>query len=61
MPEEKHLFDLLKRGYIDTHYKGHYEITAEELTTLIERVGKLQVIAERLCQEKIASFDQLTV
>ncbi|HMH20157.1 MAG TPA: hypothetical protein VK563_00205 [Puia sp.] len=28
-PEEKHLFDLLKRGYIDTQYKDHYEITAE--------------------------------
>ena len=59
-PEEKHLFDLLKRGYIDTRYKDSYEIMAEELTILIERVGKLQTIAEGLCQEKIASFDQLT-
>ncbi len=59
-PEEKHLFDLLKRGYIDTRYKDHYEITAEELVILIERVSKLQTIAGRLCLEKIASFDQLT-
>jgi len=59
-PQEKHLFDLLKRGYIDTRYKDHYEITAEELTILIERVGKLQTIAERLCKEKIASFDRQT-
>jgi len=59
-PQEKHLFDLLKRGYIDTRYKEHYEITADELTILIERVGKLQVIAERLCKEKIASFDRQT-
>ncbi|HVU96982.1 MAG TPA: HEPN domain-containing protein [Puia sp.] len=57
-PEEKHLFDLLKRGYIDTRYKDHYEITAEELAILIERVGKLQTIAERLCLEKIDSFDR---
>jgi HEPN domain-containing protein/predicted nucleotidyltransferase len=57
-PEEKHLFDLLKRAYIDTRYKENYEITAEELTILIERTGKLQTIAERLCQEKIASFDR---
>jgi hypothetical protein len=43
-PEEKHLFDLLKRGYVDARYKEHYEITAEELNLalLIERVGKLQ-------------------
>ena len=56
-PEEKHLFDLLKRGYIDARYKDHYEITAEELEILIERVGKLQAIAEKLCREKIRSFD----
>jgi len=56
-PEEKHLFDLLKRGYIDARYKDHYEITAEELAQLIERVSSLQIIAEKICQEKIASFD----
>jgi uncharacterized protein len=57
-PEEKHLFDVLKRGYIDARYKDQYEITADQLQTLIERVRKLQAIAEKLCQEKIASFDQ---
>ena len=56
-PEEKHLFDLLKRGYIDARYKDHYEIRAEELAQLIERVSRLQIIAEKICREKIASFD----
>lgn len=56
-PEEKHLFDLLKRGYIDARYKDHYEIKAEELGTLIERVRRLQVVTEKICLEKIASFD----
>jgi len=55
-PAEKHLFDLLKRGYIDTRYKENYAITAEELTQLIQRVSKLQAIAEKICEEKIASF-----
>ena len=35
---DERLFDLLKRGYIDARYKDHYEITAEELSVLIERV-----------------------
>jgi uncharacterized protein len=56
-PEEKHLFDLLKRGYVDARYKDHYEITAGELAQLIERVSKLQEIAGEICREKIASFD----
>lgn len=55
-PAEKHLFDLLKRGYVDARYKDHYAITAEELHILIERVGKLQAIAEKLCQTKLASL-----
>ena len=59
-PEEKHLFDLLKRGYVDARYKNNYAITAEELHILIERVTKIQAIAERLCKEKIASFDGVT-
>lgn len=56
--EERHLFDLLKRGYVDARYKASYQITVKELQTLIERVGRLQAIAGPLCQEKIDSMDQ---
>lgn len=54
--KEKHLFDLLKRGYVDARYRSDYVITEEELTTLIERVGIMIPIAEKLCRDKIASF-----
>jgi HEPN domain-containing protein len=57
-PEEVHLFDLLKRGYVDARYKKDYKITDEELQVLIDRVGKLQGIAERICKEKIEEFDR---
>jgi predicted nucleotidyltransferase/HEPN domain-containing protein len=57
---EVNLFDLLQRAYIDARYKADYSITAEEMDILIERVQKLQAIAERICQEKIASFDSNT-
>ena len=49
--------DYEVQDVIDTRYKDHYEITTDELRLLIERVGKLQAIAEKLCQQKIASFD----
>jgi HEPN domain-containing protein/predicted nucleotidyltransferase len=51
--EEVHLFDLLKRGYVDARYKKDYIITAEELQVLIDKVGKLQGIAEKICRAKI--------
>ena len=54
--EEKSLFDLLKRGYIDARYKADHVITQEELTRLIERVQQMQIIVDRICREKIASF-----
>lgn len=57
--QEKHLFDLLKRGYEDARYKENYVIKEQELQMLIERVQKLQQIAELLCKEKIASFEEM--
>ena len=53
---ENHLFDLLKRGYIDARYKPEYYITVEELASLIERVKEMQKIVERICIEKIKSY-----
>lgn len=52
--KENHLFDLLKRGYVDARYRDDYVITEEELTTLIARVKEMQVIVERICKAKIA-------
>ena len=40
--EQKDLFDLLKRAYIDAHYDYSYKITKSELEYLASRVRKLQ-------------------
>lgn len=53
---EFHLFDLLKRGYIDARYKKDYVITEEELKELIAKVTRMQEIVKEICEEKIASF-----
>jgi len=50
---EKHLFDLLKRGYIDARYKNDYEITKEELVTLIDKVSKMKTIVKEICNQRI--------
>lgn len=50
---EFHLFDLLKRGYIDARYNPDYTITEAELKELIEKVAKMQEIVKTLCEEKI--------
>jgi predicted nucleotidyltransferase/HEPN domain-containing protein len=55
-PEDKHLFDLLKKAYIDARYSTKYTITADELRALGPRVEELSRVVERLCREKIAAL-----
>lgn len=51
---EQHLFELLKRAYIDARYKmDEYEITRTELEQLQEYVSTLKQLTEKLCQQKI--------
>ena len=51
-------FQLLKRACIEARYSEHYEITAEQLDWLIERVEVLQGLVKTLCREKIEGFVQ---
>ncbi len=54
--EERRLFNLLKRAYIDARYKKSYRIEKEELESLAERVRILQELTEQACNEKIAQM-----
>jgi predicted nucleotidyltransferase/HEPN domain-containing protein len=53
---EAHLFDLLKRGYIDARYKEDYIITEAEFRTLLIRINSMRVIVKRISIQKINSF-----
>lgn len=55
-PDDKHLFDLLKKAYIDARYSMSYRITAEELTELQKRVLVLADRVRAACLEQIATF-----
>jgi len=54
--KENHLFDLLKRGYVDARYRDDYVIQADEFSVLVDRVKEMQILVEQICQEKIKSF-----
>ena len=55
-PEEKRLFELLQKGYIDARYNPKYKITKKELEYLAERVKKLQRLTKEVCGERIGSY-----
>ncbi len=50
---ERHLFDLLRRAYVDARYNKSYTITEHELNTLSNRVQELKAISDRVCRERI--------
>jgi hypothetical protein len=54
--EEKKIFDLLRKGYVEARYDKKYEITKAETETLIHRIKIMQGITEKICKEKITSF-----
>ena len=51
-----HLFNLLRKAYVDARYKPSYQITQKELLTLSERVKQLQNLTQLICNEKIKQF-----
>ena len=53
---EKHLFDLLKRGYIDARYRTDYLITEDELAEITGHLKEMKIIVEKICNQKIDSF-----
>lgn len=47
-------FELLSRAYVDARYSPTYEISAEDLVWLVERVKNLQEVVEVICRERLA-------
>ena len=57
--EEKRLFELLKKAYIDARYKmDEYGITKEELQYLSDCVSDLKRLTAEICQEKIRQIGE---
>ena len=54
--EERRLFELLQKAYIDARYNRSYKITKKELGYLAERVKKLQRVTKEVCKERIESY-----
>ncbi len=46
-------FELLSRVYVEARYSPNYEISAEDLAWLIERVKLLQDLVKASCLERL--------
>ena len=48
-------FELLRQAYVNARYSPHYEISAEELRWLAERVAELQALVKAVCERRLAA------
>ncbi len=55
-PEEDELFRRLLSGYVDARYKEEFCVSESEISQLLERIGRLIEIAERVCVGHLASL-----
>lgn len=56
--EEKRLFNLLVKAYIDSRYTLGYTVAPEDLQWLAERVQKLKELTAAICKERIEGLEQ---
>ena len=60
--EDKRLFELLKRAYIDARYNmKEYHITKGDLEQLSQQVEKLQQLTEEICLGKIVEIGKTSL
>jgi predicted nucleotidyltransferase/HEPN domain-containing protein len=53
---QQRCFELLRRAYVDARYSPHYQISAEELAWLAERITLLQDLVRAVCEEHLAAL-----
>ena len=56
-PEEKRLFDLLQRAYIESRYNPDFEITQADVYALVPKIEQLREIVEKVCRDRIAFYN----
>ena len=57
--EEKDLFDLLIKAYVQARYNPTFEVSKEFIEKVIPRVELLRDITKKVCEEKIAEYESL--
>lgn len=57
-PEEKRLFKLLQRAYVEARYNDEFVVTKEDIDALVPKIELLSDIVEKVCRERLAYYDQ---
>ena len=58
--QDRARFERLKRAYVEARYSASYQITAEDLAWISERISVLQDLVRAACEERLAALERST-
>jgi HEPN domain-containing protein len=58
-PKERRLLALVVASYIGARYNEEFDLTCDDLRFVVEKVGRLLSIGDRLCREQLSKLDSL--
>jgi predicted nucleotidyltransferase/HEPN domain-containing protein len=56
--QDRARFERLKRAYVEARYSASYQITAEDLAWIGERIAVLQNLVRAACEERLAALER---
>lgn len=56
--EEKRLFELLRRAYVEARYNDNFVVTKEDIDALIPKIELLRDLTEKICKDQIEYYKQ---
>lgn len=56
--QERARFERLKRAYVEARYSAYYQITADDLAWIGERIAVLQELVRAACEEQLAALER---
>lgn len=55
--EDKYLFDILKKSYVDARYKKDYVILENEVSALLQKIDEVKNVITNSCLQRIDSLN----
>ncbi|MGH6746258.1 HEPN domain-containing protein [Novosphingobium sp.] len=57
---DRRQFELIKRAYVEARYSDNYDISIEDLESVLVKVGYLRDIVDRVCKMRLAKLQEAT-
>ncbi len=57
--EEKRLFALLRRAYVEARYNHKFQVTKEDIDALLPKVEMLRDITRSICEQRIREYGDM--